>query len=64
MPCLRNGSDVQQGVQAFRLGYPFPEFTNYRYNKDLDDIEWTTEGRQASPAFPIDGIVTRQIGDR
>ncbi len=60
---LRNGNEVKQGRSLCRLGYPFPEFTNYRYNKDIDDIEWTTEGRQASPSFPIDGIVTRQIGD-
>ncbi len=59
---LRNG-DVRQGRSLCRLGYPFPEFTNYRYNKDMDDIEWTSEGRQNSPSFPLDGIVTRQIGD-
>ena len=60
---LRDGGSIRQGRSLCRLGYPFPEFNNYRYNKNLDDIEWTSEGRQSSPSFPIDGIVTRQIGD-
>lgn len=60
---LRDGRKIRQGKSLCRMGYPFPEFTNYRYNKDLDDIEWTNEGRLNTPSFPIDGIVTRQIGD-
>lgn len=60
---LRDGRHVKQGKYLCRLGYPFPEFTNYRYNPQLDDIEWTQEGRAQTPSFPIDGIVTRHIGD-
>ena len=60
---LRDSGKIRQGRSLCRLGYPFPEFTNYRYNKELDDIEWTSEGRLNTPSFPIDGIVTRQIGD-
>ncbi|MGA0557466.1 trypsin-like peptidase domain-containing protein [Larkinella sp. VNQ87] len=56
---LRDNSRIKQGRSLCRLGYPFPEFTNYRYNPDLDDIEWTTEGRSNTPRFPIDGIITR-----
>ncbi|TDB63386.1 trypsin-like peptidase domain-containing protein [Arundinibacter roseus] len=60
---LRDGSKIKQGRSLCRLGYPFPEFTNFGYNRELDDIDWTSEGRFKSPSFPIDGIVTRQIGD-
>ena len=56
---LRDSSKIKQGRSLCRLGYPFPEFTNYRFNPDLDDIEWTAEGRSNTPRFPIDGIVTR-----
>ncbi len=52
-----------KGARSVALGYPFPDFTNYRYNRDLDDIEWTNSGRIQTPSFPIDGILTRQIGD-
>lgn len=60
---LRDTGRVKSGRSLCRLGYPFPEFTNFRYNKDTDDIEWTTEGRMNSPRFPIDGIVTRLMSD-
>jgi len=56
---LGDSSRIKQGKYLCRLGYPFPEFTNYRYNPTIDDIEWTTEGRTNTPRFPIDGIVTR-----
>jgi hypothetical protein len=56
---LRDSSKIKQGRSLCRLGYPFPEFTNYRFNPELDDIEWTTDGRSNTPRFPIDGIVTR-----
>ncbi|GAB3251586.1 hypothetical protein GCM10027347_10110 [Larkinella harenae] len=60
---LRDSSKVKPGRTLCRLGYPFPEFTNYRFNSDLDDIEWTTEGRSNTPRFPIDGIITRLRGE-
>jgi Trypsin-like peptidase domain len=52
---------VKQGKSLCRLGFPFPEFTNYHYNYQADEIEWTREGNSNSPSFPIDGIVTRLI---
>ena len=60
---LKDTRMVKQGKYLCRLGYPFPEFTNYRYNKEANDIEWIKEGRVHTPTFPIDGIVTRHIGD-
>lgn len=60
---LKDGKKVKQGKYLCRLGYPFPEFTNYRLNPQLDDIEWTEEGRVNTPSFPIDGIVTRHLVD-
>ena len=58
---LRDTSRVKVGRSLCRLGYPFPDFTNFRFNPTTDDIEWTTEGRTASPRFPIDGIITRLL---
>ncbi|SOD78081.1 S1 family peptidase [Spirosoma fluviale] len=60
---LGDTSRVKPGRSLCRLGYPFPEFNNFRYNPAIDDIEWTTTGRLTSPSFPIDGIVTRLTGD-
>ncbi len=61
---LKDENLVKPGRSLCRLGYPFPEFTNYKLNTDLDDIEWTLSGRTQTPGFPIDGIVTRQIADQ
>ena len=60
---LADSGRVRPGRSLCRLGYPFPEFTNFRYNSATDDIEWTTEGRSTSPRFPIDGIVTRLLSE-
>ena len=60
---LRDPARIRKGRSLCRLGYPFPDFTNFRYNRDLDDIEWTGTGRLQTPSFPIDGILTRSIGD-
>jgi hypothetical protein len=60
---VKDSTKIQQGKYLCRLGYPFPEFNNFQFNQTNDDIEWTSIGNAASPRFPIDGIITRHIGD-
>jgi hypothetical protein len=60
---LKDSNKIKQGKYLCRLGFPFPEFNNFQHNVATDDIEWTTTGLQASPVFPIDGIITRFLGD-
>jgi hypothetical protein len=60
---IKDSKKIKQGSYLCRIGFPFPEYTNYRHNPDTDDIEWTNTGNPNSPAFPIDGIVTRFVGD-
>lgn len=60
---LKDSSTIKQGEFLCRLGFPFPEFNNYKFNEANDDIEWTAEGISASPRFPIDGMVTRFLAD-
>ncbi|QRR03050.1 trypsin-like peptidase domain-containing protein [Dyadobacter sandarakinus] len=61
---LKDSRLVKPGRYLCRLGYPFPEFSNFQYNNVSGDIEWTRDGKTRTPTFPIDGIVTRQIGDQ
>ena len=61
---LKNGNDIKQGKFLCRLGFPFPEFTNFTYNQSTDDIEWTREGISHSPQFPIEGMVTRFLAEQ
>jgi hypothetical protein len=56
-------SKIKQGQFLCRLGYPFPEFTNFNYNKTNDDIEWNSTGQNGSPKFPIEGMITRFLAD-
>ncbi len=55
----KDTSTIKQGKQLCRLGFPFPEFTNFIYNDATDDIEWTTTGINISPIFPLEGMITR-----
>lgn len=47
------------GKYLCRLGYPFPEFQNYSYDPEKDDIVWTDEGHRFTSRFPADGMMTR-----
>ena len=60
---LKEGEHIKQGKFLCRLGFPFPEFSNYTFNTNTDDIEWTTTGVNVSPRFPLEGMVTRFLAD-
>ena len=60
---IRDQSEIKQGQYLCRLGFPFPEFNNFKHNPNSDDIEWTTTGNSNSPSFPIDGIITRFVAE-
>lgn len=60
---LGDDSKIKQGKFLCRLGFPFAEFSNYQYNQATDDIEWTQTGLQVSPMFPLEGMITRFLGD-
>jgi Trypsin-like peptidase domain len=60
---IKDSSKIKQGDFLCRLGFPFPEFTNFKHYDAEDDIGWTTTGIQGSPRFPIEGMVTRFLAD-
>lgn len=53
----------QPGKVLCRLGFPFPEFTNFRYNPETDAIEFYAGGIPVTSRFPLEGMVTRFIRD-
>lgn len=57
----KDSSAIKPGKFVCRLGYPFAEFTNYEYDKNLDKIKWTKTGRFDTPYFPIEGMITRRL---
>ena len=59
----KDGNNLKQGMSLCRLGFPYAEFSNYKYNHETDDIEWINNGGNISPMFPMDGIITRFVAD-
>jgi len=57
----KDSAGLQPGKFLCRLGFPFPEFKNFKYDVDTDRIEWTQKGRPSTPRFPIEGMVTRHL---
>ena len=53
----------KQGQTVCRLGFPMPEFKNFRMNQDSDAIEFVDVGKNASSLFALDGTVTRFLSD-
>ena len=56
-------STLQPGKMLCRLGFPFPEFTNFAHDEKADRISWTETGRKTTPRFPIEGMMTRRLRD-
>ena len=60
---MKDESAVQQGAMLCRLGFPFPEFSNFKFDAQSQTLVWTNEGNARSPRFPIEGMITRFLGD-
>ena len=60
---IKDSTKLKQGMSLCRIGFPFPEFSNFMHNPATDDIEWTNTGNPNSPSFPMDGIVTRFVAN-
>jgi len=58
---VKNNSKVQQGKFLCRIGFPFPEFTNFKLNEETDEMDWTQDGIVNSPVFPLEGMITRHL---
>lgn len=58
-----DGAMLKQGRSICRLGFPFPEFSNYEYDAATDNIRWVMDLGSVTPRFPLEGMVTRHIAD-
>jgi S1-C subfamily serine protease len=59
----KDESAIQPGAMLCRLGFPFPEFSNFGLDQNSQTLVWTKEGNARSPRFPIEGMLTRFLGD-
>jgi hypothetical protein len=60
---LKDPSKIETGKFLCRLGYPFPEFKNFKYLKLTDDIGFDNSKQAIVPSFPIEGMITRNIAE-
>jgi len=58
----KESQQLQPGVFLCRLGYPFPEFANFKFDEATETISWTKDAAR-TVRFPIEGMVTRHFGD-
>lgn len=59
----KDDTELRPGKFLCRIGFPFPEFENFEYDKANDRIKWTSTGKKGSPSFPLEGMVTRLVSD-
>lgn len=59
---MKENQQAQPGQMLCRLGFPFPEFSNFQLNAEKQRLEWTKSGQPKSPRFPIEGMLTRFLG--
>lgn len=55
-------SKIIQGQDIIGIGFAFPEYDTFIYNKEKNDIELTYK-KMNFPTYPITGIVTRNLID-
>lgn len=60
---LKDPSKIEIGKFLCRVGYPFPEFKNFSYQKATDDIKFDQTIKANVPIFPIEGMITRNIAE-
>jgi hypothetical protein len=61
---IKDSSALKAGKFLCRVGFPFVEFANFEHKKDTDEIRWTGEGKEDTPYFPMEGMLTRHLIDR
>ena len=53
--------EIEPGESICKLGFPWPTYNCFKYNEELDEIEIDLKGNFNTPAFPLDGMITRLI---
>lgn len=53
--------NIIPGQSICKLGYPFPEYSCFKYDKKKDKIVIDDIGNFVTPLFPLDGMITRKI---
>ncbi len=55
--------DIESGESICKLGFPWPVYDCFQFNSKTNEIEIKDSASFETPAFPIDGMITRTISD-
>lgn len=55
--------EPKQGQTVCRLGFPMPEFKNFHFDQERDEITFNDIGSSGSSLFALDGTITRFLSD-
>lgn len=57
-----SSKDIEQGQTYIATGFAFPEYENFEYNFNTNEIE-SNHKKMNFPTYPIEGIITRNLMD-
>lgn len=61
---LKNMDELKPGKTLCRAGFPFPEYSNYMYDEEKDEMFFKPQTTPNIPIFPLEGMVTRNIASK
>jgi hypothetical protein len=57
----KDSSSIRPGRSVCKLGYINPQFTNYNYDPEKDEIDFTNYIDKEPVFYPVEGIITRNL---
>lgn len=60
----KDHTSIKPGKFLVRSGFAFPEFDNYKIDIKTNKLFFTETGRQHTPMFSNEGMITRLVGNK
>ena len=61
---LKDMGELKPGKSLCRVGFPFPEYSNYTFDEEKDEMFFQPRSTPNIPIFPLEGMLTRNIASR
>jgi hypothetical protein len=61
---LKDPGEFLQGKTLCRAGFPFPEYKNFSFDDDKDEMFFNPGETPNIPIFPLEGMLTRNIASK
>lgn len=61
---LKDMSELKAGKSLCRAGFPFPEYNNFTFDQEKDEMFFLPKQTPNIPIFPLEGMITRNIASK